>query len=123
MPSTDPLVPRLLTMLTPLGPVEPRAMFGGHGLYLDGRHFAIVYRGRVYFRVDDATAADFTAGGGEPFHYRRNNKLITMSSYREPPAASLGAGETLMPWAQRGIEAARRVSTKKPRGRQQQVAG
>lgn len=114
MPSADPFVSRLVTMLTPLGPVEPRAMFGGHGLYLDGRHFAIVHRRRIYFRVDAVTAAAFAAGGGQPFRYRRAGRYITMASYREPPAASRGAGETLLPWAQRGVEAARRARVKKP---------
>jgi DNA transformation protein and related proteins len=111
----DPFVSRLVAMLTPLGPVEPRAMFGGHGLYLDGRHFAIVHRGCVYFRVDAATAATFAAGGGQPFRYRRNGKPIIMASYHEPTAASLGTGETLLPWAQRGIDAAHRGSAGRPR--------
>jgi len=116
MPSTDPFVSRLLTMLTPLGPVAPRAMFGGYGLYLDGRHFAIVHQGRVYFRVDAETATALGADGGQPFRYRRNGKSVVIAGYREPPAASLAAGDTLLPWAERGLAAARR-GVKKPGNR------
>ena len=114
MPPTDPFVTRLMTMLTPLGPIETRFMFGGTGLYLDGHHFAIAYGGRVYFRVDAATTAAFKEGGGQPFRYRRDGKPVTVVGYQEPPADSLKDGKSLLPWAQRGIEAARRISVTKP---------
>jgi DNA transformation protein len=107
---TDPFISRLLSMLAPLGPVESRAMFGGHGLYLDGRFFAIVHGRRVYFRVDPVEA-DVAADSGEPFRYRRKEKTITLAGYREPP----GAVEGLLPWAERGLAAARRGGVKKPR--------
>lgn len=120
MPISDPFVSRLVAMLSPLGPVEPRAMFGGHGLYLDGCHIAIVHRGRVYFRVDAETVGDFVGGGGRPFRYRRLGKPVVMAGYREPPADSL-TGETLRPWAERAVAAARR-GARRARSRAQRAA-
>jgi DNA transformation protein len=113
MPTADPFVSRLLSALAPLGPVESRPMFGGHGLYLDGRFFAIVHAQHVYFRVDAATAD--VAAEGEPFRYRRSGRTITLAGYREPPAACRDAGEALLPWAERGVAAAKRETAKKPR--------
>ena len=36
--------------------VSERAMFGGHGIYRDGRMFALVYDGTVYMKVSDEEA-------------------------------------------------------------------
>lgn len=116
MPTADPFVSRLLSALAPLGPVESRPMFGGHGLYLDGCFFAIVHAQHVYFRVDAAMAADIAAEG-EPFRYRRNDRTITLAGYREPPTACRDTGEALLPWAERGVAAAKRETAKKPRAR------
>lgn len=110
----DPFVKKYLAMLAPLGPIETRFMFGGTGFYFDGLHFALTYAGRIYFRVDGATAAAFKAGGGKPFRYLRNGKPVIVVGYQEPPAESLKSGTMLLRWAQRGIEAARRIGTPKP---------
>ncbi len=37
--------------LAPVGTVSARAMFGGHGLYLDGTIFTIVVAEDLYFRA------------------------------------------------------------------------
>ena len=47
---------QIMDMLAPLGPIETKFMFGGTGFYFDTLHFAISYGGRIYFRVDGATA-------------------------------------------------------------------
>jgi DNA transformation protein and related proteins len=114
MPPADPFVTKYLKMLEPLGPIETRFMFGGSGLYFDKLHFAITYAGRIYFRVDGATAEAFRAGGGKPFKYLRNGKPVIVVGFQEPPAESLKSGTMLLKWAQRGVEAARRIGTPKP---------
>jgi DNA transformation protein len=38
----------ILELLAALGPVIARAMFGGYGLYLDGRMFALICNGALY---------------------------------------------------------------------------
>lgn len=111
----DQVVGRLLA----LGPVEARRMFGGFGLFIDGRMFALISRDRLYFKVDQQTEDRFSAAGAQPFTYQREGKRIALS-YWEAPAASLGSPEALLPWAQLGVEAARRQAAKakrKPRGR------
>ena len=126
----DQVVGRLLA----LGPVEARRMFGGFGLFIDGRMFALISRDRLYFKVDQQTEDRFSAAGAQPFTYQREGKRIALSYWEAPaasweaPAASLGSPEALLPWAQLGVEAARRQAAKakrkppakakrKPRGR------
>ena len=55
----DQVVGRLLA----LGPVEARRMFGGFGLFIDGRMFALISRDRL--KVDQQVAA-----GAQPFTYQ-----------------------------------------------------
>ena len=46
-----------------------RAMFGGHGLYVDGMFFGIVDDDVLYLRVDDANRAAFVALDAAPFEF------------------------------------------------------
>lgn len=111
-------VTRVLGLLLPLGPVHAKAMFGGYGLCLDGTMFAIIVGERLYFKVDDESRAAFAKAGGEPFTYMRPGKdgakrAVSMS-YCEAPDGSLSSGRRLLPWAERGLNAARRAAQKKP---------
>ena len=57
---------RLLHDLAPLGTVRARKMFGGVGIYYNDVFFAILYRGRLYFKVDDANRPAYEAAGTGP---------------------------------------------------------
>lgn len=105
----------MLTLLAPLGPVLPRALFGGYGLYLDGRIFAIIAWGRLYFRTDAATREAFLRAGGEPFVYQGRGGPVEMPYSTPPPQADSTAA--LLPWAERGVAAARRVGQAKRKRR------
>jgi DNA transformation protein len=61
-------VERKLSLLLPLGSVQARAMFRGHGLYLEGVMFALLGPD-LHLKVDDATKPRFAAIGGMPFTY------------------------------------------------------
>jgi DNA transformation protein and related proteins len=104
-----------LELLEPLGPVRARAMFGGWGLYHDGRMFGLIIEERLYLKTDDTTRAAFESAGGEPFVYDpgTGRKPVTMSYWTPPPDASDDA-HALLPWARRAVEAALRAAQKKP---------
>ena len=103
---------RVLGLLTPLGPVRARAMFGGHGIYLDDVMFALIGREGLWFRVDAETKARFAAAGSEPFVYGGKTKPVEMP-YWVAPEGSMESAETLLPWAELAVAAARRVKAKK----------
>lgn len=111
---SDPVVARALALLTPLGPVTARAMFGGHGLYLEGRIFAIIAWDRLYFRTDAETKADFARAGGAAFVYEGRGKAVEMP-YSTAPEAAMSSAETLLPWAELAVAASRRVAQAKAR--------
>jgi len=103
-----------LSLLLPLGPVEARPMFGGWGLYLEGTIFALIAWERLYFRVDPESKPAFLRAGGEPFVYQGARGPVEID-YCTPPAAALRSSARLLPWAERGLAAARRVAAAKAR--------
>ena len=114
----SPFASRVLGLLLPLGPVHAKAMFGGYGLSLDGITFAIITRReRLFFKVDDESRAAFAKAGGKPFTYQRPTKdgstrAVSMS-YCEAPDGTLTSAKRLLPWAERGVAAAKRAAQRK----------
>lgn len=103
MPSE--FVAHILDLLAPLGEVKARGMFGGHGIYLDGKMFALIARDTFYIKADDANRAEFESRELAPFSYDARGKVHTMSYY-EPPAAALDDSTQLCEWARHGLDAA-----------------
>ncbi|QEH38130.1 hypothetical protein OJF2_67280 [Aquisphaera giovannonii] len=94
---------RLVSDLAVLGSITSRPMFGGHGIYWNGRMFAIVFKGRIYLKVDDESRGDYLARGMEPF---RPNARQTSRSYWELPPGVRDDPEELIAWAKDAIRAA-----------------
>ena len=114
MARMDRYVEYTVELLEALGPVLPRAMFGGWGLYQGGRMFGLIIEDRLYLKTDDVSRPDFESAGGEPFVYDagKGRKPVTMSYWTPPPDASDDA-HALLPWARRAVEAALRAAQKK----------
>jgi DNA transformation protein len=115
------LLDYLIDQLTPLGEARGRAMFGGHGVYLDGAIVGIVADDTFYLKVDDGNRRDFEAAGSTPFTYDGKGKPIAMS-YWECPADVLEDPEQLRAWTLKALAASRR-SRAKPLRRKQQSNG
>ena len=111
-------VSHCLFLLSSLGPVEAKRMFGGHGLFLDGIMVALLASDRLFLKTDDETSGDFAAAGAEPFTYQRGGKAMAMSYWSAPEAAMSDPGG-MEPWAERAAAAARRAARKKPRRKSQ----
>jgi len=75
-------------------------MFGGHGLYQGAVFFAIVHCGRLYFRADDASRADFEARGMAPFTPGPGQ---TLRNYYEVPAEVLEDPGQAVRWARAAV--------------------
>lgn len=114
MPRDTAFVTYVLEQLVPLGDVTARAMFGGHGIYLEGRTFALIAEDTLYLKVDDGSRAEFEQAGLKPFRYESSKGTATMSYY-EPPSAAIDDREQLCVWARKAVAAAQRVPAKKPR--------
>lgn len=115
MPARSEFVDFLVEQLAPLGEVSAKSMFGGWGIYHEGRMFALVAEDTLYVKVDDGNRADFEREGLQPFRYERADREVAVMSYYQPPTAALDDRDLLCTWARKGIEAAVRAATKKPR--------
>ncbi len=91
------------------GTVATRAMFGGHGVYLDGLIVGIVIGEALYLKTDASTRARFEAAGSAPFVFTGQKKPIE-TSYWSAPEDALESAQAMRPW----IELARAAALRKP---------
>ena len=77
-------------LLSGLGPVTIRNMFGGAGVYADGVMFAILVDDVLYLKADESSQRAFESEGMGPFTYRPAGKGPVAMRYWEVPAASPG---------------------------------
>jgi len=106
----------LRELLEGAGTVSTRAMFGGHGVYLDGTIVGIVVDEVLYLKTDAETRARFEAAGCAPFVYTGQARPIA-TSYWSVPGDALDSPQAMRPWAGLALEAALRKAAKKPRKR------
>jgi DNA transformation protein len=89
-------------------PVRARPMFGGYGLYLEDRYFGVIGEGRLYFRTDDESRADYLAFGSVAFQpSSRPRGPTTVGRNFEVPAEVLADPSRLREWALRAASARR----------------
>lgn len=102
-------------LLSPLGRVRVRRMFGGQGLYVDDLFMAIVDDGQLFLKTDDVTRERFDAAGCVPFTFPNKAGEAVVTSYRRPPEDALESPPLMLPWARLALEAAlRAANAKKP---------
>ena len=102
---------RIEAALLPLGPVQAKRMFGGHGVFLEGLMFALIAGDRLYLKVDGETKALFAEAGAEPFVYRGKTRPVEMS-YWSAPVDPDADRDAFLGWARKALEAARRSRRK-----------
>jgi DNA transformation protein len=107
-------VDHVVDLLRPLGDVQAKGMFGGWGLYLDGRMFALIARDTVYIKTDAKNRSHFEERGLSPFRYDARGKENVIAYY-EPPSGALDDSTELCGWARLGVEAAMRKPAKPKR--------
>jgi DNA transformation protein len=90
----------VLDQLSALPDVRARAMFGAHGLYSGEHFFGIVDEGRLFFKTDAQSQADYATRGMGPFTYESKGRVLTMS-YHEVPPDVLEQPQELAVWARR----------------------
>jgi DNA transformation protein len=98
-------------MLSPLGPVTARAMFGGFGLYLDGLMFGLIAWDTLFLKADASNRSMFEEAGAAQFKPWDDKPMVM--PYWEVPADILEDGAELCAWGRAAYDAALR--TRKPR--------
>ena len=108
MPVSDGFVSFVLEQLDPLGPLTPKRMFGGVGLYASDLFFALVSGDVLYLKSDAATRGAREAAGARPFQpYPGRPRGQGQMQYYSVPAAILEDGDALLAWARESVAIAR----------------
>jgi DNA transformation protein and related proteins len=102
------MVSHALELLAECGVPRARAMFGGHGLYLDGVFMALVADEVLYLKVDAQTQARFAEAGSRPFTYTGGERPMVMSYWTVPDDA-LDSASAFAPWARLALAAGLRT--------------
>ena len=86
----------LMEKLSQIGSITSKKMFGGHGLFHDGKMFALVDpKGQGYLKVDDSNRTDF-----ESYASHKHKPM----PYYSIPDEILSDPEKLVNWAKKAIE-------------------
>ena len=111
MPISDEFLGYVLDQFSGWGGISAKKMFGGAGLYRNGKIFGLIADDVVYLKVNDSNRADFIEAGSGPFKPYAD-KPTTMSYYEIPPDV-LESPDALLEWAERSlaIQAARKPRT------------
>jgi len=115
MASESNFVDSLPDLLSSLGEIHIRRMFGGYGVFKNGLMFGLVASGRLYLRTDDETKGSYIERGLEPFVFGERNGVEIVSRYYEPPEAAFINPQKMKPWAAMSWEATQRSAKPKVR--------
>jgi len=100
-----------------LGPIRTRRMFGGQGIYLHDRMFALEAGGEIYLKTDGVSVERFKAAGSRAFSFEKDGKPQSTSYWLLPSSAADDPGEAAL-WGRLAIDAATRAAAAKtPKGR------
>lgn len=95
-------------MFAALEPVTIKRMFGGKGIYHQGKILALEVDGEILLKADAQSAPEFEAAGSKPWIYSGKNKPVKMP-YWSIPDAALDDPDELERWVKLAYGAALRA--------------
>jgi DNA transformation protein len=113
MPVTNGFVEFVLEQLDPIGPITPKRMFGGVGLYAGDLFFALIAGDVLYLKADVSTRGELEAAGARPFQPYPDRRGGTMQYY-SVSAAILEDSDELIAWAKKSVAVARVQGARAP---------
>jgi DNA transformation protein and related proteins len=116
MPNSRAFVLHVLETMRPTASVSARAMFGGHGLYVDGRMFALIAGDELYLKTDATNRPEFEGLGLGPFVYAKRGGEQAVMSYHHAPEEALESPEAMRDWLRSALGASLRAAAGKPTG-------
>ncbi len=113
MPSDPSFVEFAVDLVSLVGPVTARAMFGGHGLYAEGVMFALLDDGELFMKSDGETRAWFVEAGCRQWTYVNKKVRMENTGFFRPPDDAHEDAEAMLPWARLALDAALRARAAK----------
>ena len=118
MANSNDFVAHVLEMMRPAGVASARAMFGGHGVYLDGLIVGIVDDDVLYLKTDEATRAAYVERELQPFRYRGHDGELHETGYFRAPDDALESPPAMREWLRAAFAVSLRArAAKAPRKR------
>jgi len=102
----------VVDLMSSIGSVHAKGMFGGHGIYLEGLMFALVADSVLYLKSDKESENAFKERGLEAFIYNKKGQEYKMSYYQAPEEA-LEDDEEMNLWANKAYSVALKAAAKK----------
>jgi DNA transformation protein len=112
VPESPGFVAFAVELLSRLGPVRARAMFGGHGVYCGDLMIGLVDDDEIFLKTDPGTRPRFEEAGCRQWVFTGGGKEMK-SSYFRPPDGAHESPEDMEPWGRLALEAARRAAKAK----------
>ena len=113
----------LAELLSVVGPVNVRCMFGGAGIFAEDLMIALTVDGVVFLKADEYSIPDFEREGLPPFRYQTKNGARTIASFWRMPERLYDEPDELARWAVLALEAAKRAGLRAARrGQPRQAA-
>jgi DNA transformation protein len=103
--NTPDFVAHVVELMKPARAVA-KAMFGGHGLYVDGLFVAIVAEDVLYLKCDALRAPEFDALGLPPFVYAAKDGKTLVTKYRRAPDEALESPAEMQRWLRLAVASA-----------------
>ncbi|MCB1436864.1 MAG: TfoX/Sxy family protein [Rhodobiaceae bacterium] len=100
-------------LLSPVGGVRVRPMFGGGGVFCGDLMFGLIADDMLYLKADDAFADDFAAEGMAAFTYEAKGRTMSLSYWQVPERIGDDQDE-LVAWAVRALKVARDAAAARP---------
>jgi DNA transformation protein len=105
-------------LLSGIGRVEARRMFGGAGLYADGVMFGLIDDGVIFLKVDEPLKAALADAGSHPWVYTQSKGpkagAPQETSHWSLPESALDDADEAGAWARRALAAAQAIKAAKP---------
>lgn len=108
------LLSAVLDLLSGLGVLRQRKMFGGVYIYCDDLFIAVIHDDTLYFKANANTAADFVRRGLPIFSYLKEGGIATLQYYQAPPEVFNGRAPMKL-WAAKALLAAKQDAALKTR--------
>ncbi|MCX4029783.1 TfoX/Sxy family protein [Endozoicomonas sp. SM1973] len=102
--STNEFIQTVQQLLKPLGDIGGKQIFGGYGLQIAAKQFAIIRGTTIYFRVDDITRQKYLDKGMQPFSYASTKGIVKVKQYYEAPEELIKYPTLLVKWAKEAVD-------------------
>jgi DNA transformation protein len=109
---------RIREVFEPVGRVQLRRMFGGHGIYMDGLIFALEADGVLFLKTDDVNRVLFESRGSRCFMYMKLGKEMPLPNYWSLPASAFDDPDELRELTRSSLAASQRALARKATGKQ-----